>query len=169
MNLFVLLKLYIKKKIIILAPRYTNVWEGKVNRKQRTKIFIDFAQEEVKKFATEVRKKYEVKLVEEPKEGLAMIKVRESAKNSLFYFGEVLITECKVRIDEQVGIGVVKGKDFELSLALAIADAAFELDLPICSDYIDEFKKCEEEGLKKLRIENSRVAKTRVNFNIMNK
>ncbi|WP_010242613.1 phosphonate C-P lyase system protein PhnG [Peptoniphilus rhinitidis] len=139
-----------------------------MDKKERTKIFIEYAQDEVKEFAKEVSEIHKVEIIQEPREGLAMIKVREAAKNSLFYLGELLITECKVRIDDQVGIGIVRGSNYELSKALAIADSAFELNLPICEKYIDIFFNCKNEGLKKLNKKDSIIANTRVNFNIMN-
>ena len=40
-----------------------------------------------------------------------MVKVRESAQRTLFYLGEVLITECKVMINGFLGIGMVKGHE----------------------------------------------------------
>lgn len=139
-----------------------------MNRKRRTKIFIDYAQNEAKEMSKEIEEKYDVEIIQEPKEGLAMIKVRETAKNSLFYLGEVLITETKIRIDDKVGIGVVKGHDNDLSKSLAILDAAFELNLPECKYWINIFEDCEKQGQIKLEEKRYRIAKTKVDFETMN-
>ena len=139
-----------------------------MKRRERTKIFIEYAQDEVKDLARDIERDNEIEIIQEPKEGLAMIKVRETAKNTLFYLGEVLITETKVRIGDQVGIGVVKGNDYELSKSLAIADAAYELNLPILEKWNPIFNKCQEEGLELLNKNRNIVARTKVDFETMN-
>ena len=67
-------------------------------RKQRTQILIKGSAEVSVNLAQEILTVYEVKTLEEPNNSLVMVKVRESAQRSLFYLGEVLITECKVMI-----------------------------------------------------------------------
>lgn len=74
-----------------------------MNRKRRTRILIDFGKEESLKLAEIIENSYPIEMISEPSEALTMIKVRVSAKNSLFYLGEVLITETKVRIEGKVG------------------------------------------------------------------
>lgn len=139
-----------------------------MDRKRRTKIFIDFANEEVRAMAEELKNKYEVDLIQEPTEGLTMIKVRETAKNTLFYMGEVLVTECKVRLGGVLGIGIVKGKNEDLSEALAIVDAAFEAKLPETANWIRIFEQVEQRALDDLKVERSLIARTKVDFEMMN-
>ncbi|MDY6065483.1 MAG: phosphonate C-P lyase system protein PhnG [Finegoldia sp.] len=139
-----------------------------MNRKRRTKIFIEYAQDEVKKMAEEIKDNLAFEYIQRPKERLVMIKARESAKNSLFYLGELLVTETKVRIKDRVGIGIVKGHDEELSEALAIADAAYKLKLDIVEDYEKVFEEREGEGLKKLQKQRNIIARTKVDFEMMN-
>lgn len=138
-----------------------------MNRKRRTKIFIDYANDEVIEMAKEIKDKYDVEIIQEPIEGLAMVKVRETAKNSLFYLGEVLISECKVRINDTVGIGIVKGSQAELSQALAIADVAYEENLPGLEKWTKIFEECEKDGLEKLKQKRSIVGRTKVDFEMM--
>ena len=139
-----------------------------MDRKRRTKIFIDFANDEVRAMAKELKNKYEVDLIQEPTEGLTMIKVRETAKNTLFYMGEVLVTECKVRLGGVLGIGIVKGKNEDLSEALAIVDAAFEAKLPETANWIRIFEQVEQRALDDLKVERSLIARTKVDFEMMN-
>ena len=54
-----------------------------------------------------------------------MVKVRETAQCSLFYLGEALMTSCRVRLGDAVGLGLVLGSDRCRAYELAVADAAF--------------------------------------------
>ena len=60
-----------------------------------------------------------------PHQGLVMNQVRETARNTRFYLGEALMTECRVRVAGADGLGVVLGADGELARALAVVDAAY--------------------------------------------
>lgn len=71
-----------------------------MNRKRRTEILIKGSSEIAKKISAEIEEKYIVKIVEEPNYGLVMVKIREGAKKTLFYIGEVLVTEAKVLIEK---------------------------------------------------------------------
>lgn len=138
-----------------------------MNRKRRTKIFIDYASDQVVDLAEIIEKDYQVELIEEPTEGLVMIKTRESARNTLFYLGEVLVTQTKVRIQDQLGLGLVKGTNPKLSWALAVVDAAFELDLPIVKEWTPVFEQCEKKGLEDLERQRDMIGSTKVDFETM--
>ena len=65
-----------------------------MNRKRRTEILIRGDRKVSKMIAEEIKQLCEVKIVNEPDNGLVMIKMRECAKKQLFYLGEVLVTEA---------------------------------------------------------------------------
>jgi alpha-D-ribose 1-methylphosphonate 5-triphosphate synthase subunit PhnG len=115
----------------------------------------------------EISEKYEVKIIEEPNNGLVMTKMREEAQKSLFYLGEILVTEAKVQINGKLGIGIVRGNETELSYWLAVIDAAYNADLEETKSWQklleDEEKRIDEE----MRKYNSRVLMTKVNFDTM--
>ncbi len=138
-----------------------------MNRRRRTEILIKGSTEIAKKMFIEISGKYEVKIIEEPNSGLVMTKMREEAQKSLFYLGEVLVTEAKVQISGKLGIGIVRGNETELSYWLAVIDAAYNADLEETKDWQkvleDEEKRIDEE----MRKYNSRVLKTKVNFATM--
>ncbi|WP_315065630.1 phosphonate C-P lyase system protein PhnG [uncultured Clostridium sp.] len=138
-----------------------------MNRRRRTEILIKGSTEIAKKMFIEIGEKYEVKIIEEPNNGLVMTKMREEAQKSLFYLGEVLVTEAKVQINGKLGIGIVRGNETELSYWLAVIDAAYNADLEETKSWQklleDEEKRIDEE----MRKYNSRVLKTRVNFATM--
>lgn len=115
-----------------------------------------------------IKEKYSIEMISEPTEALTMIKVREFAQNSLFYLGEVLVTETKVRVAGKLGIGLVKGHETDLSLALAIIDAAYSADLPETEKWqvlLEELERAGEDAIAH-RIQQS--ARTKVNFETMN-
>ncbi|MDR3599246.1 MAG: phosphonate C-P lyase system protein PhnG [Desulfosporosinus sp.] len=136
-------------------------------RKKRTEILIKGAAEVSLKLAQEILAIYDVKTIEASNNSLVMVKVRESAQRSLFYLGEVFITECKVMINGFLGIGMVKGHEPTLAYNLAIIDAAYNANLPETIEWknillLEEVHiKQECEALK------SRVLKTKVNFATM--
>lgn len=66
---------------------------------------------------------------------MIMVKMRESAKNSLFYMGEVLITEVKVKIAGKIGMGLLVGMDEQRARSLAIIDAAYRAQLPETAEW----------------------------------
>ena len=75
--------------------------------------------------ADELEMTYEFVQVIEPRIGMTLLKMRETAQNSLFYLGEVLMTEAKVDLDGCIGFGLVTGEEKELAQKLAIIDAAY--------------------------------------------
>jgi alpha-D-ribose 1-methylphosphonate 5-triphosphate synthase subunit PhnG len=98
-----------------------------------------------------------------------MVKMRETAKNSLFYIGELLVTEAKVQIQGRMGIGIIAGDAPEAARELAIVDAAYNARLD------------ETEGWEKLLVEEelrisrwkaeeaARIARTKVDFESMDR
>ena len=103
------------------------------------------------------------------RQGLVMCEVRETARNTRFDLGEALMTECRVRIGEAEGLGVVLGADDELAHALAVIDAAYALDpLPVCIDEVERAILDEERAVAKRREEAwGRVLASRVSFDTM--
>lgn len=138
-----------------------------MKRKKRTEILIKGSSQIAVRLAQEISDRYEVKRIEEPNNGLVMAKVRETARNSLFYLGEVLITECKVQVGGCLGIGIVKGQDPELAYRLAIIDAAYNAGLKETKNWTEILMNEEEEINKKNEVLKNRILKTKVNFETM--
>ncbi|HWQ41711.1 MAG TPA: phosphonate C-P lyase system protein PhnG [Desulfosporosinus sp.] len=136
-------------------------------RKKRTEVLIKGSAAVSKKLAQEILKTYQVITIDEPNNSLVMVKVRESAQQSLFYLGEVFITECKVMIDGYLGIGMAKGHELELVYNLAIIDAAYNANLPETKEWTDVLVL--EAGRIKAECERlqNKVLRTNVNFETM--
>lgn len=138
-----------------------------MTRRERTKILIKGSKDVSEKFAQDILGKYDVKTVEEANNGLVMVKVREKAQRSLFYLGEVLITECKVMLNGSLGIGIIQGLEPELAYHLAIIDAAYNASLPESQEWTNVLRLEEERIKEKAAEQNSLVLKTKVNFETM--
>lgn len=138
-----------------------------MKRRRRTEILINGSQKLAETLAQTITEQYEVKVIQEPENGLVMMKVRETSKKSLFYPGEVLVTECKVQIHDTIGIGIVTGEQPELSNQLAIIDAAYEANLPETKEWSQLLEQEEQNIMKTKTAENKSILKTKVNFETM--
>ncbi|MHB8125536.1 MAG: phosphonate C-P lyase system protein PhnG [Desulfitobacteriaceae bacterium] len=136
-------------------------------RKKRTEILIKGSFDVSVKLAQEIIAKYDVQTIEETNNGLVMVKVREGAKRSLFYLGEVFITESKVMINGSLGIGMVKGHEPELAYNLAIIDAAYNADLPEIKAWTTILLLEEDRLNQEYAVFKNKVLKTKVNFDTM--
>lgn len=138
-----------------------------MRRRRRSEILIKGSSELAKGMFREIEKKYEIKTIEDSHNALVMIKMRESAKNSLFYLGEVLVTEAKIQIDEKFGVGIVRGNKPEFAYWLAVIDAAYNLKLEETKKWEEKLLE-EEKVIKKLESEKeAEILKTKVNFETM--
>lgn len=138
-----------------------------MKRRRRTEILINGSQKLAETLAQTITEHYDVKVIQEPENGLVMMKVRETSKKSLFYPGEVLVTECKVQINDTIGIGIVTGEHPELSRHLAIIDAAYEANLPETKGWGQLLEQEEQNIMKTKAAENKSILKTKVNFETM--
>jgi len=138
-----------------------------MKRKQRTEILLNSPRHLAERLALEIFSHYVIRNVEEPNNGLVMVKVRETAKQGLFYLGEVFITECKVMIEGQLGIGMVQGHKTELAYHLAIIDAAYNAELPETFGWTDLLLAEKRVIEEKRAAQQAKILKTRVNFETM--
>ncbi|MDN7245312.1 phosphonate C-P lyase system protein PhnG [Planococcus shenhongbingii] len=138
-----------------------------MKRRRRTEILIQGNEQLARGFAETIAKKYECREISAPQYGMTMIKMRESAKNSLFYIGEVLVTEAKVEIGGQIGIGIVAGMKEELARNLAIIDAAYKADLPETAEWQHPLLEMEKDIAQAKSREQAELFETKVSFETM--
>lgn len=139
-----------------------------MNRRKRTEILIRGSKELAEKLAKEIEEKYDIKTIDEPNNGLVMIKMRETAKKQLFYLGEVLVTEAKIQINGHLGMGIVAGDNEELAINLAIIDGAYKANLKETSKW-EELLLNEEKNIKEKEYKLSqKILETKVDFTTMN-
>ncbi|MFJ5771028.1 phosphonate C-P lyase system protein PhnG [Psychrobacillus sp. NPDC093180] len=138
-----------------------------MKRRRRMEILIQENGQLAKKLSATIIDAYECKEILEPQYGLTMIKMRESAKKSLFYIGEVLITEAKVEINNCIGIGIVVGMEEELAKQLAIIDAAYKAELPETITWRGLLIEAEKQNTKERAKKQAELFKTKVSFETM--
>ena len=139
-----------------------------MKRRLRTKLLIEVGHSEALEMAKEILEQYEVEEIQPPRQGLTMIKLRESAKNSLFYIGEVLVTETKVKIGNSFGTGIVMEENNQLSKALAIIDAAYKENLPETEGWLEILKALEQKLQTEVEKVKCSIERTKVHFDTMN-
>ncbi len=119
---------------------------------------------DVSAMAEKIKKRFSIVIIKEPNKTLAMIKMREPVKESLFYIGEVLVCEAIVELDGIKGIAVTMGDDLKKTLDMAIIDAAYNKGV-----FEDEAKLLNIE-MKQIELEqkeNAMHLKTMVSFSSM--
>lgn len=138
-----------------------------MNRRKRTTILIDGSRSLARELVSEIESNYEIHVLAAPQQALTMVKLRETAKKSLFYLGEVLVTETKVQINNTFGIGIVVGDEEEFSYQLAVIDAAYEANLVENGKWTLLFEEEEKQIQKNRALKEASILKTKVNFEMM--
>lgn len=131
-------------------------------------IIIDMDDKRVK-YLKRIFNKKPVKVIREPATGLVMMAVRDTF-NVDFYLGEVLVTEAEVEYEGIRGYGMVIGEKPEKAFILAIIDAVFQGKNEILKKRLVRFLAVEKDiNEKKLKLQESLIEKTRVDFQLMPK
>ena len=118
----------------------------------------------VRALADKIKSAHSPVIVKAPEKSLAMIRMREPVRQSLFYLGEVVVSEAIVDIDGAKGMAVLMGDDFDKVLDMAVIDAAcnrgvFQDDATL--------ERWEQEQNMALEKENALFQKTKVDFSSM--
>ncbi len=121
----------------------------------------------IHKMAEKISSKYEVTIIKKPSKTLTMIKMREPVKKSLFYLGEVMVTETIVEINSIKGMAVTMGDDFDKVLSMAVIDCGFNNKFPEMQAIEKELEQIYAKQLDRKEKENALHLKTMVNFNSM--
>lgn len=140
-----------------------------MERSRRTRILVEGSPELRHRLGSQVAARRSVATVDDPRGALVMIKARETAKNGLFYLGELLVTEAKVQVEGRIGIGIVAGDEPEAARELAIIDAAFNAGLEEAAEWEAALLEEEARILRREGIEAARIARTKVDFESMDR
>ena len=135
-----------------------------MDKKRLTKILVKADRDTVTSLSTHVQKQYHPTILKEPGKTLAMIKMRDPVRQSLFYIGEVIVSEAIVEIDGVKGVSVCMGDDTEKALHMAVIDAAVNCGVFDCMDTLLALEKEQEERVQR---ENALHLKTMVSFTSM--
>lgn len=138
-----------------------------MNTKTRTQILIKAPMTFLKALVNEIDEPFI--MIEEPHYALVMIKMRDTSQQSLFYSGEVLVTQAKVQLNQYFGLGIIAGMEYDKALLLAKIDAIFKDNHSIIPTWI---KRLDEEKKRQDKIasdEIDRLLNTKVEFQTMDK
>ena len=132
-----------------------------MEKKRLTKILARADRRDVAAMSAEILAICRPVIIKEPCKTLAMIKMREPVKQSLFYIGEVIVCEAVVEIDGIRGFAVLMGDDEEKTLDMAIIDAACSKGIFTHMDKLLELEKQQNDHVMR---ENAMHLKTMVDF-----
>ena len=135
-----------------------------MDKKRLFRILSKADERTVSKLSAKIREQYKIVIIKEPNKTLTMIKMREPVKDSLFYIGEVIVSEAIVELDGVKGIAVTMGDNFEKTLDMAIIDAACNMGVFCDNEALTVLEKTQKELEQK---ENAMHLKTMVNFTSM--
>lgn len=140
-----------------------------ITRRKRTETLIESDPALAAELASTIKSAVEVIEVVPPRQGLVMSQVRESARNSRFYLGEALMTECRVRAGDVEGLGVVLGSNDDLARSLAVIDAAYVLGsaCPVLEHVDRRIELAATELMRRRQIEARKTMTSRVSFDTM--
>ena len=137
-----------------------------MTKRELSAVLSGASKEEVSEIAGQIKAGSEIKILKEPQKTLVMVKVREPVKNSLFYLGEVLATECMVTVDGEKGVSVITGDDFEKAVSAAVIDGYLngrDSKEDVIRQIIELGRK-QKKGREEL---NRQLQKSKVNFSVM--
>ena len=138
-----------------------------MNKKQLFRVLNFADRAEVIALGNRLKEKYEVKTLKNPQKTLVMLKMRESAKNTLFYAGEALASECMVSIEDVRGFAAALGDDFEKVYSMAVIDAAINFGVSAQEELSAFFEKWELRLNTATALDSKVAMSTKVDFNVM--
>ena len=136
-----------------------------------TKILINMNLEKLEKIYSMIKDTSSISIIKEPNLATVMVRANESVKNTTFNLGEILVTECSVKVDESLGYGIVSENNNKKAIYLAVIDAVLHSNnskFDKLKNYIN--KSVYEENLRyeqEIIDEFSLINKTKVQFNAM--
>lgn len=138
-----------------------------LGRRERTRILVDGDPALRRRLAGEVAAAQQAQWITPPQRGLVMVQLREAARGSLFYIGELLVSEARVLVAGAVGIGLIAGDRPEEAMALALIDAAWNAGLPQTQAWTP-LLRAEAARLAEAHVlHHARLQQTRVSFETM--
>lgn len=135
-----------------------------MEKKRLTRILARADKQSVAALSAEILKSHRPVIIKEPGKTLAMVKMREPVKQTLFYIGEVIVCEAAVEIEGVKGASVAMGDDTEKTLNMAIIDAAINKGVFTGMDSLLALEKQQNDIIMR---ENAMHMKTTVNFESM--
>lgn len=138
-----------------------------MKRVDRTRILVHCDNEFIHHWANQFASLTTVETISKPEHSLVMVKMRESAQQSLFYLTEVLVSQARVKMNNSIGLGIVQGNDLDKAYDLAIIDAGYMQDSELNKSFIEALLQQKALQDIKARKETTSIMKTKVSFETM--
>lgn len=138
-----------------------------MNKREIFKICALADQEPLTALSRKLSEKYSVQLISEPHKTLVMLKARESVKNSLFYLGEALATECMVKFETSKGYALILGDNSDKATAVAILDGALNAKVSETQEILQLLETLKEKQVSQRKLENAKILTSKVRFDVM--
>ncbi len=137
-----------------------------MTKRELSAILAKASAEEVAAVAKPIKADEQIQILKEPQKTLVMVKVRESIKNTLFYLGEVLATECMVTVNGVTGMSVVAGDQFDKAMNIAVIDGYLNghANSAAVLEQIAALGVSQQQARQHM---NRQIRKSKVNFNVM--
>ncbi len=137
--------------------------------KNHTQVLAYCSDQELSDLATRILKYYvegEVTLLKGPGLGLVMLRQQETVVDSQFNAGEIMVTEVRLELNNQVGFGMLIGDRPLAAVALALVDAALAKPGPLADELTRSIQDLAQTLEVKRRQDYRQVANTKVAFEI---
>ncbi len=135
-----------------------------MERRRRTRVLVEDKGDLLARLCEYVEENFRVQIHTESAQGCVMAKGVDSVHRIPFFMGEVLISECTVRIDNVMGFGAVLGDDTQKAYRLAAVDAAWNKGVLPTTYWISRLKDAEAEIVRRHRQESAAISESRVHF-----
>jgi alpha-D-ribose 1-methylphosphonate 5-triphosphate synthase subunit PhnG len=131
-------------------------------------VLCECENEALVQLVTNLESELLVEIVVAPKLGMTMVQAEDSIDFQPFYLGEVLITECQVLVNGQLGYGYCMGDAPQKAYSIAVIDAIMHTEGHPKQNDVNVFIEIEKAKLLKKQLEEyNQVLKTKVDFKIM--
>lgn len=142
-----------------------------MDTKQRTGLWEQCPLDDLSSWVVRIKEKGAVQILKEPQAGLIMMRAKDSAAAEVFNLGEVLVSDCTVKVDGQLGYGIVLGNQLRRAEAAAILDAVFRAPGEEWAELRAALQPWLEEQArrrqKEQHLEFERIARSKVDFETM--
>jgi len=135
-----------------------------MDKKRLFKIMAKADSAVIAELASSIKIRHDLVIIKEPSKTLTMVTLREPVKSSLFYIGEIIVTEAIVALEGVKGAAVMLGDDFDKALNMAVIDAACNKGVFTDEGVLFDLEKMQLEQEQK---ENAMHLKTMVSFTSM--
>jgi len=110
---------------------------------------------------------HDIVVLKKPQRMLVMLRVRESARHTLFNAAEALACECMVRIGDVKGYAACLGEDLARVYAMAVIDAALNAGVDECNQITDVLLNIQKTIAESRAAEAKLLLSTKVDFSVM--